>query len=342
MQALLVKLTSMGDLIHALPAITDAARHIPGLTFDWVIEKNFAEIATWHPAIRRIIPTSHRRWRRQWWQQTSLGEMRQFMKALREQRYDKVIDGQNSLKSALVMFMARGPRYGMDKKSSREWIAHLAHQNAYFVNTHLHAILRLRLLFAQVFGYDYQDSPPDFGINQYTFPALPVEIAKPYVVFIHNASWSSKLWPESYWRTLAETTQQAGLSVVLPWGNAAEKQRALTIAKDLSHVHVLPFCSLSQLARVLIDSVGAVGGDTGLGHLAAALKVPSISLYGSTRKDLIGTLGEDQHHIVSPFLCINCHRKQCNYQSQLHDEPLCMQAIFPQQVWQQMQTILTC
>src|SRR5579871_2592529 len=98
MHALFIKLTSMGDLIHALPALTDARQAIPGISFDWVIEKSFSEVALWHPAINKIIPTSHRKWRKNFRQSLKNQEIQQFLKSLRQQSYDIVIDGQSSLK----------------------------------------------------------------------------------------------------------------------------------------------------------------------------------------------------------------------------------------------------
>src|SRR5262245_41329554 len=224
MRALFVKLTSMGDLIHALPAITDASRILPDLSFDWVIEKSFSEVASWHPAVKNIIPTRHRQWRKHPWQSFKNKEIPQFLSSIRKEKYDLVIDGQTSLKSAFTMLLTKGGRHGLDKHSCREWLAHFAYQHGHFASKHLHAIQRLRLLFAAAFDYPCPTARPDYGIAHHPFPQLTFALPEPYLVFVHNASWPSKLWPENAWRELINYAAQAGFHVVLPWGNDGEKQ----------------------------------------------------------------------------------------------------------------------
>lgn len=333
MRILFVKLTSMGDLIHALPAITDATKAIPTLSFDWVIDKNFSEVAQWHPAIKTIITTAHRRWRKNLWQALSQGEIQHFLKSLRQERYDIVIDGQTNTKSAFVTMLARGTRHGLDKNSARERIAHLAYQKHYAIDKNLHAITRLRMLFAQVFNYPYRDTQPDYGIANHAFPSLPFALPKPYVYFVHNASWSTKLWPEMHWHQLIDLAAKDGLNVVLPWGNAEEKTRAEIISRGHGNATVLPFCTLSQHAQILKESQGAICSDTGLSHLAAALNVPAITLYGPTSVKLIGTTGLNQQHMLPDFPCIECYKVNCNYGGQLYDKPQCLMAIKPEDIW---------
>ena len=342
MNILFVKLTSMGDLIHALPALTDASRAIPNISFDWVIDKNFSEVALWHPAVKNIIPTAHRKWRKNFYQSLKNGEISQFLTALRKEKYDLVIDGQSSLKSAIAMLLSRGPRHGLDKKSAREsWVSSIAYQKTYFVDKDMHAIKRLRLLFAQILQYPYPDTQPDYGITDYPFPSLKIDLPTPYLVFVHNASWSSKLWPESHWHQLIEYAAQDGLNVLLPWGNASEKQRAEKIAAGHSNTYVLPFCTLSEQAKILKGSKGAVCSDTGLSHLAAALNVPAVTFYGSTNVKLIGTTGLHQQHLISSFPCTLCYKYDCNYGNETHTEPLCLAAIKPEIVWNSFKQIMT-
>ncbi|HVV67571.1 MAG TPA: lipopolysaccharide heptosyltransferase I [Gammaproteobacteria bacterium] len=340
MRALFIKLTSMGDLIHALPALTDASRAIPGLSFDWVIEKSFADVAKWHPAVNKIIPTSHRKWRKNFWQSLKNKEIQTFLSSVREERYDLVIDGQSSLKSAAVTLLAKGVRHGLDRVSSRERLVSLAYQKRHFAHRNLHAITRLRLLFAGAFNYPYPNTPPDYGIKDYPFPALSFELPKRYLVFVHNASWPTKMWPEQAWRELVTIAGNAGFNVLLPWGNKAEEERAMHICQGLANAQVLPFCTLSEQARILLGSAGAICSDTGLSHLAAALNVPAITLYGPTSKDLTGTIGLHQQHLVSPFVCTLCYRHRCHYGNEVHAEPLCMLEITPQLLWDRFKDLL--
>lgn len=330
----------MGDLTHALPALTDAKRAIPNISFDWVIEKNFSEIGRWHPAVKTIIPTSHRQWRKQPWQALKNGEINQFLKTLRKETYDLVIDGQTSTKSALITLLSKGTRCGLDKHSARERIASYAYQKDFFVDKKLHAITRLRMLFAQIFQYPYVDSQPDYGIASYAFPTLTFDLPKPYIVCVHNASWESKLWPEKYWHQLIYFAAEEGLNVVLPWGNASEKERAQRLAKGHANVVILPFCSLSEHAQILKNSVGAISCDTGLSHIAAALDVKAVTIYGSTSTSLIGTTGQFQIHQEPSFSCTRCYQHHCNYNKIAHPESACMLANTPELVWRSFKNLI--
>jgi len=334
MRVLFIKLTSMGDLIHALPALTDAQRAHPSMSFDWVIEKSFSEVALWHPAVNRIIPTSHRHWRKNFRASLKNGEIKDFIRAIRAEKYDLVIDGQTSIKSAVTSLLSKGLRCGLDRHSARESLASFAYQKKISVPKEMHAIERLRLLFSQVLNYPYEQTAPDYHIDQYDFPALTFALPKPYIVLVHNASWSSKLWPEAYWRKLTILAAESGVHVVLPWGNSEEKLRALRIAHNQSNATVLPFCRLSEHATILKNALGAICSDTGLSHLAAALNVPSVTLYGSTSTKLIGTQGLYQNHLRSNFACKECYKTLCRYNDTRHQEPLCLTALKPETVWE--------
>ncbi|SRR5579883_33133 len=333
MHILFVKLTSMGDLIHALPAITDASKALPGISFDWVIDKNFSEVALWHPAVKNIITTEHRKWRKHPLQTLKNGEFKDFLHAIRQDSYDFVIDGQNNLKSALVSFLTKKTRHGLDKHSARESMAHFVYHKKYSIDKNLHAITRLRMLFAQIFNYPFINDQVDYGIANYAFPEVPFKLPKPYVYFVHNASWPSKLYPEKDWQQLIRMAANEKLNVVLPWGNAAEKVRAEHISQGHPNAMVLPFCTLSQHARILQESEGAICSDTGLSHLAAALNVPAVTMYGPTSTRLIGTTGGNQLHAVSKFPCIECYKMRCNYGGKAQPIPLCLDAIKPEMLW---------
>ena len=335
MHVLFVKLTSMGDLIHALPALTDASRAIPGIAFDWVADKNFSEVARWHPAVHNVITTRHRYWRKNLRESLKNGEIQEFVKALRAEKYDLVIDGQSSLKSAMITLLSRGPRRGMDKRSAKEgWAAALAYQKSYFIDKNLHAVQRLRLLLSKALNYPCPESPPDYGISHYPFPVLKFELQRPYLVFVHNASWASKLWPENYWRRLIELAADENFQVLLPWGSPAEKIRAEKIRAGYVNAQVLPFCSLSEQARIFQGAAGAICSDTGLSHLAAALNVPAVTLYGPTDSRLIGSLGANQQLLTSPFSCTRCYQTECHYGNQKHTDAVCFLELKPEKVWE--------
>ncbi len=340
MRALLVKLSSMGDLVQALPALTDAWRARPEVRFDWVVDEAFAEIPSWHPAGVRVIATAHRRWRRQpvsSWRSGALGD---FLTTLRHTNYAAVIDAQTNLKSAAVTWLARSAnKIGPDRASVREWGAHFAYHKKIPIGKNQHAISRIRQLFAAALGYEVPESPPDFALQDVAWPAVDVALPEePCLVFIHNASWASKGWPEESWRQLLALAAQAGYRVLLPWGVEAERQQALRIAAGFKGAQVLPYLTLGQLAGILKFSRGAVCVDTGLAHLSAALGMPTVTLYGPTDPLLIGATGYNSSHLgADGFACMPCYRRECVVEGYSGPQAQCLKGVAPQRVWAALQ-----
>ena len=321
MRVLVVKMSSLGDVIHTLPALGDAVNALPGIRFDWVVEEAFAEIPEWHSAVERVIPFAFRRWRKRPLKNFSGPEWHEARRALRSRDYDAVIDAQGLLKSAIVSRLVPAPRYGLDKNSARERLAALAYEHPVHVPKDLHAVQRTRLLFARALDY-----PLPRGLGSYGLAgALPTAALQspPGLLFFHGTARAEKLWPERHWMALAELAAEAGYRVWLPWGNEEEYRRAQRIALAGQNTRVLPQMSLRQIAEQLRQVSGAVAVDTGLGHLGAALGVPSVSLYGPTSTALVGTYGRNQLHLQSPLV-----------DGDVTDPAILMQAIEPAVVWQ--------
>ena len=331
-RVLLIKLTSLGDLIHALPALSDAKDARPELEFDWVIDENFQEIARWHPAVKGVVTSNHRQWREALTHPATLGSMSRLIAGIRAVEYDLVIDAQGNFKTALLSMFARGPRAGFDRHSVREWIAHLAYQRRFAVSKNAHAIERLRLLFAAALDYPVPASQPDFRLQRERFVKPKVDLPREYLVFVHSASWKTKLWPEPHWEELLKRSAQSGFKVLLPWGNSDEEARARRLAIH-SGIQVLPRLSLSEMAYVLERARACVCMDTGLSHLIAALNVPSITLYGATDSGLIGASGRSQVHLRSDLDCSPCQKKTCRYSS---TENPCLRQITPERVHREL------
>lgn len=293
---LIVKTSSMGDIIHTLPAITDAAAHFRDLTFDWVIEEGFAEIPTWHPAINNVIPIALRRWRKQILDALKHHEPQAFLHNLRNSKYDYIIDAQGLIKSALIGLLAKGKIYGYAADSIKEPLAAFSYHRKFHISKQQHAITRIRQLFAMTLGYKAPDSLPNYGIDKSKFnPSKNTQ--KKYLVFIHATSNPAKCWQEAKWAELANLIGNDFI-IKLPWGNKEEQQRAERIANECINAEVLPKMNLSEIAALLCYATGVVTMDTGLGHLAAALDTPTISLYGKTDPALIGTIGGKTAHIT--------------------------------------------
>lgn len=347
-RVLIIKTSSLGDVIHTLPALTDAQTALGEVQFDWVVEENFAEIPRWHPAVRKVIPVAIRRWRKHIVQSIFSGEWKNFKQQVRHEQYDAVIDAQGLLKSAWLSRYAQGPVYGLDKRSAREPMASRFYQFSMAIARQQHAVERVRELFARSLDYSLQDLPLDYGIAEYLASQDDVSrindanVSPKQVMFLHGTTWVTKHWPEQYWSEMADRITALGHQVVIPWGNEQEYQRACRIQQHCSHaqqVRVLDKMGLNELVKQirLVDVVVAV--DTGLAHLAAALDKPTVALYGPTSPGLTGTYGNHQFHLKVDFECSPCFKKQCQ-KTRDNIAPECFSTLTPERVMNSVNELL--
>ncbi|MBG3130121.1 lipopolysaccharide heptosyltransferase RfaC [Proteus mirabilis] len=293
-RVLIVKTSSMGDVLHTLPALTDAINVYPDIRFDWAVEEGFAQIPSWHQAVDTVIPVAIRRWRKNWFSAPIRAERAQFRQTIQAHHYDAVIDAQGLLKSAfLVTRYAKGTKHGYSRQSAREPLASFFYDIRHDVSKKMHAVERIRQLFALSLNYPIPQSQGDYGIAQH-FLSLPSFDERPYLVFLHATTRDEKHWPESHWRELIALLADSGLRIKLPWGAEHEHQRAIRLAKDFDYVDVLSKMSLADVAQVIAGAKTVVSVDTGLSHLTAALDKPNITLFGPTDPGLIGGYGKAQ------------------------------------------------
>ncbi len=295
MHVLVVKTSSMGDIVHTLSALSDAVAAQPKIRFDWAVEEAYAEIPAWHPAVEKVIPVALRRWRQRPGIRLHRQQWRECKAYLGQSYYDFIIDAQGLLKSAWLTRCARGPRYGMDANSVRERLASWFYHQRLPIPKGRHAIWRLRKLFADTLEYPMPTTPADYSIQPADF--LYSENGSPYLVFLHATSRAEKEWPVSHWHQLCKSAGEAGYGVRLPWGTNKEREQAEHIAKAHPMAEVLPHLNLRALAGVLAGARGIAAVDTGLAHLAAALGRPAVVLYGPSEPALIGTWGPGQQHL---------------------------------------------
>ncbi len=276
---LLVKTSSLGDVVHNLPVVTDILAARPGAAIDWVVERSFASIPAMHPGVRHVIACELRVWRRSWVRRETRRAWRSFVAELRTERYDCVIDTQGLLKSAIVARAANGFRVGLDWMSSREPLR-LFYDKAFNVPWTMHAVERNRRLAALALGYEVAGEA-DYGISLPPLAAAWVPQA-PYVVLLHGTSHPRKLWPEDLWVVLGTRLAQAGCGAVLVWGSDEERVRATRLAERITAARVAPQLAIRDVAQVMAGARAVIGVDTGLTHLAAALAVPVVGIYGAT------------------------------------------------------------
>jgi heptosyltransferase-1 len=278
---LFVKTSSLGDVVHNLPAVSDVARALPGATIDWVVEEPFAGIAAMHPAVRRVIPVAVRRWRSALWRPAVWSEMRAWRRSLRAERYDAVIDTQSLLKSALVAASALGRRHGLDRASARELLAPMFYDVRHSVPRAMHAVERNRLLAAKALGFSLSDSP-DYGLR------VPAAAKSSYAVLLTMTSRADKLWPDERW---VELVRGLRMPAMLPWGSEAERARAQRIAAAAGGTPIPRRLGIDELASLFVGAAAVVGLDTGLTHFAAALGVPTVGIYCGSDPALTGIYG---------------------------------------------------
>lgn len=288
MRVLIVRTSSLGDLIHMLPAISDMAAKVPSLTIDWVVEEAFVEIPKWHPAVNDVIPVAHRRWRRSWLSAQSRAQRREVLETVRGNHYDMVLDMQALLKSVWLLRAASGVKHGLDWRSAREPLCSLFYDVRHRVEFWQPAVSRQRQLAALAFGYQFEGAP-DFGLQRFApkGPTVP-----PYAVIMPSASRDDKLWLTTGWQRVFDRLQAHGLELVLLAGNALETERARALVDGRSQATVQPRSSLTDLAKLMASARIMVGLDSGLTHLSAALGVDTIGIYKAStpiRTPLVGS-----------------------------------------------------
>ncbi len=313
-RVLIIKTSSMGDIVHNLPVIADIRRQRPAFVIDWVVEEAYVDLVRMTRGVTRVIPIALRRWRRQRGDAGARAERRAFLAQLRAERYDVVLDTQGLLKSALIARRARlnphGVRVGFSFALARERVARLFYDHGYGVDARLHAIERMRALAAETFGYAGQNlGLPRFELdvplahfdwlrradaNGDTKDQASVNgdarLAMPYAVLLHATARPEKAWPAERWVALIDLLCAAGIAPVLPSGSAAERASAEVLAhqaealmeRDSVRAIVAPALSLVEAAALLAGARVVVGVDTGLLHLAAALDAPTVGLFGAT------------------------------------------------------------
>lgn len=325
MKVLIVRLSSFGDVVHTFPALTDLAAARSDIEINWLVDESFAPIAELHPAVSEAIGFAERRhrWPPSRWP-AYLSARLKLRSALRARRYDLVVDLQGLLKSAAVARLAGAPVAGYEANSIREPTASRFYNRKFTVTRNLHAVERNRRLLAAALGYNIGDDQGAFGISIDESHDLP-GLAEPYCLILHSGSWHSKLWSEKNWRALVTHLASRQLNVVLPWGSDEEKQRAKRIAVDNDRAIVLPDrLNGRKLAAVIGGARASIGLDTGLMHLASALGVPGVWLFGPTDPGLTGPYGAHQSIVQSTNPNAPCRTRECTHGP---DRQTCMDGI---------------
>lgn len=287
-----IKTSSLGDVVHHMPAVTDARRQWPDVRMTWVVEEAFAPLARLHPAVNEVIAVSTRRWRSQLLRPETWSEVSAFKAKLKSIDAEKVIDTQGLIRSALIARTATGERHGYDASSIREPVASWFYDIKHKVARDQHAVTRNRLLTGLSLGYS-PDATIDYGLVK-----PPKDSGVPYVVLLHGTSRAAKEWREVDWIGTGKWLRRQGLDVVLPWGNERERLRCERLAAAIPGSRILERQPLDATAKVIANAALVVGVDTGLLHLAAAYSVPLIAVFLATDPGLTGPVGNGSITVV--------------------------------------------
>ncbi|PBC03597.1 lipopolysaccharide heptosyltransferase I [Mesorhizobium sp. WSM3860] len=298
MRVLIVKTSSMGDVIHTFPAVEDALRNRSDISFDWCVEEAFAAIVALHPAIGTIHKVAIRRWRKKPFDGGTWREMAGLRRALRSGRYDLVIDAQGLLKSAVVAKQAGAPIAGFDRSSAREPSAALFYDRKYAVPRDLHAIERTRRLFGLALGYRADLATLNSGIVP---PAGGLSGIEGKTAFLlHGTSREDKKWPVEDWVGTAGRLVAKQFTPIVTWSNEAEKRVAEAIAGAVPETVLVPKSPLADVAAILGRSTLIIGADTGLTHLASAFGLPTVAIFLATEPGLTGPRGPFSSTLLAP------------------------------------------
>lgn len=291
---LFIKTSSLGDVIHHMPAVAEARRRRPDARFSWVVEEAFAPLVRLHPAVDEVLPVASRRWRHAPLVASTWADLRAFVHRLRGRAFDEVIDTQGLLRSALIARLADGRRHGYDRHSIRERLACPFYDVRHRVSRELHAIARNRALTGEALGYAPIGNI-DFGLDR---GALASATVAPYGILLHATARRSKEWPEERWIALGRRLAARGLTLLLPWGDEDERLRSERIAAGIPGAQVVERQPLDVVARRIAGAEVVIGVDTGLLHLAAALGVPLIGIFVGSEPGLTGPMGRGPIAII--------------------------------------------
>lgn len=290
---LFIKTSSVGDVIHHMPAVTDARRHRPDARLCWVVEEDCEPLVRLHPAVDEVIAVASRRWRRTGPSLSVAGEMMDFRRRLRARSYDLIIDTQGLFRTALMARLARGQRHGYDRASIRESFAARFYDVRHAVAKDMHAVERNRTLTGLALGYR-PEGAPDYGLDRNRLKTG----GAPYAVLLHATARPEKEWPAGHWVALGAALGARNIDLVLPWGNERERERAVMLAQQLPRARVADRQPLDGVARLMAGASFVIGVDTGLLHIAAALAVPLVGIFSGSQPKLTGPMGSGLIEVV--------------------------------------------
>ncbi|SAK52904.1 lipopolysaccharide heptosyltransferase-1 [Caballeronia calidae] len=285
---LIVKVTSLGDIVETLPVVSDLRRAFPDAKVDWAADAAFADIIRWNPGVDRVLSAPLRKFKKA----RNLNDLKEITASigeLRAEKYDVIVDIHGVYKSAIIAFIARGRRrYGYLNQDLGERGAAFAYNARFGPRPLTDAWRGMRVSVADALGYRF-DETPDYNIR---LPAPTRDLGIPsgarIAMLFHATSADVKKWPKAHWGEVGRWLAARGYSIALPWGTEREREEAQAIAALVPGATVLPKLSVEECAHWIQASELVVGTDTGLVHLAHALQRRTVMLFAATSREHFG------------------------------------------------------
>ena len=330
-KVLIIKLSSMGDIIHTFPAIQDLISNIPNAEISWLVDKQFVDIPSLHPHVHNVISVPLREYKKKPISFFLSPEFKRLRTLAKQQKFDYIIDVQGLLKSALSSLFFRGHRYGYCQNAAKEKRASFLYNTKIFIDKDTHAIDKTRCLISQVFNYRINLDHIDYG--------LPITHKHDdYFLFLPGTSRPNKMWPQQNWQELQKLITDEEHKILIPWSTQIEYEQAHFIANNSKFVTILPKLTLKDLSVTVAKAKGVFGVDTGLTHMAAAYQRPIISLYNQRTAKLAYVKTNKHILCVSPIDCNGCPKETCHVKKE--PKPSCMSKIDPKKVWHSMKELV--
>lgn len=292
-EILFIKTSSLGDVIHHMPAVAESRAHFPQHRISWLVEEAYAPLVALHPGVDDIIPVAWRRWRKRLLAPQIWREIGDWRRRVGGKPFDAIVDTQGLIRTALMSRFANGVRHGYDSASIREPLASRFYDVRHAVSRQLHAIERNRRLTGLALGYA-PSGTVNYGLDRVALRAGNER----YAIFLHGTARPEKEWPAANWIALGKQLSGRGLELIVPWGNERERARALHIADAVPNARVPERLSVEQMARLIANAQCVVGGDTGFVHLAAAFGVPLVAIFSGTDPALTRPIGAGPVEVV--------------------------------------------
>ncbi|NTV50592.1 MAG: lipopolysaccharide heptosyltransferase I [Geobacteraceae bacterium] len=346
MRILIVKISAMGDVLHALPVLDYLKQASPECEIDWVVEGAFADLLSGNPLISRLHIVQFKKWKKKPFSGNTVAEILDVRNGLVKRAYDLVIDLQGNIKSGIVAWLSGCPRrVGFNRDTAQESLnslfinrrvalqpedQHITDQYLRIAGASFDLELSGLQLHTDVCTRPEDDRGADELVNRYRKNGP--------VFLIHTGTtWQTKFWYESGWIELGRRIISSfpGSVLLFSWGNDSEYSAAKRITTALGDQAVqLEKLSIMRLAALVKKVNLVMGGDTGIVHLAAAAGTPTVSYYRASDGLRSGPRGKQHAVVQAPMPCSRCFRTRCEKDGE------CRESITPDLLLQAVRSVV--